>query len=164
MQYVSHYNSPLGKLTIAADEIGLTGLWFDGQKYFGSTLAIDRKETPIPVLEEAVHWLDLYFAGSNPGSIPPLHMVGTEFQRRVWSVLQTIPYGETITYGDIAGILKQQYGYNAMSAQAVGGAVGHNPIGIIVPCHRVVGAGGKMTGYAGGIERKQWLLQLEQRK
>ena len=161
MQYITHYQSPLGGITISSDGIALTGLWFDGQKYFASTLGADYKEKDLPVFAEAKRWLDIYFSGREPSFTPPLSLNGSAFRMAVWQILQSIPYGQTITYGDIAKQLAAQQGKAKMSAQAVGGAVGHNPISIIVPCHRVVGAGSSLTGYAGGIDKKVQLLELE---
>lgn len=161
MQYTSHYASPLGRILLAADETGLVGLWFEGQKYFARDLDREHAERNLPVFAQTKHWLDLYFSGEKPDFCPPLHFKGTDFQNAVWELLCAIPYGQTTTYGAIAGQLAAKCGLSHMSAQAVGGAVGHNPISIIVPCHRVVGANGSLTGYAGGIDRKAALLQLE---
>ena len=151
MVYTCHYDSPLGGILLAADEIGLTGLWFDGQKYFARKLPPAHIQQETPVLREAMRWLDVYFAGQEPDFLPPLHPEGSEFQRSVWEMLLTIPYGQTTTYGAIAKRLAEMRGVPRMSAQAVGGAVGHNRISILIPCHRVVGANGSLTGYAGGI-------------
>ena len=153
MIFVGYYASPLGGILLAADEQGLTGLWFDGAKYFAANLPEEYEEKSTPILDEAARWLDLYFAGRQPAFTPPLHLVGSDFRRRVWKRLLDIPYGQTVTYGALLG--------KGMSAQAVGGAVGHNPISIIVPCHRVVGVNGSLTGYAGGIDKKIHLLALE---
>ena len=161
MQYITHYQSPLGGITISSDGTALTGLWFDGQKYFASTLGADYKEKDLPVFTETKRWLDIYFSGREPDFTPPLSLKGSAFRMAVWQILQSISYGQTITYGDIARQLAAQTGKKKMSAQAVGDAVGHNPISIIVPCHRVVGAGGSLTGYAGGIDKKVQLLELE---
>ena len=161
MQYVTHYNSPIGAITIASNGTALTGLWFDGQKYFASTLGADYKEENLPVFAEAKRWLDMYFSGMEPDFTPLLCLNGSPFRMAVWQILQSIPYGQTITYGAIAQQLAAQNGQAKMSAQAVGGAVGHNPISIIVPCHRVVGTNGSLTGYAGGINKKIALLKLE---
>ena len=163
MDYTGHYLSSLGGITLASDGERLTGLWFDGQKYFGSTLCREREEKNLPVFEEAGRWLDLYFAGQEPPFTPPLFLRGTVFQRAVWERLLCIPYGETTSYGSIAASLAKEQGRESMSAQAVGSAVGHNPISLIVPCHRVLGADGSLTGYAGGIEKKKCLLKLEQK-
>ena len=161
MQYTAVYQSPLGKVLLAADETGLTGLWFEGQKYFPRDWSTEHGESDLPVLNQAKQWLDVYFSGREPGSKVPLHLIGTEFQRGVWEILCSIPYGKTAAYGEIAQRLAEKQGLAHMSAQAVGGAVGHNPISMIVPCHRVVGSNGSLTGYAGGIGRKVELLKLE---
>lgn len=146
---------------LAADETGLRGLWFDGQKYFARHLSAERIEQNTPALTEAKRWLDIYFAGKEPDFLPPLHPTGSAFRQSVWEILLKIPYGQTITYGDIARQLAAKRGLANMSAQAVGGAVGHNEISVIIPCHRVVGANGSLTGYAGGIDKKIKLLKLE---
>lgn len=161
MQYISKYQSPLGEILLAADEVGLTGLWFAGQKYFALYLDKEHEERDLPVFREAKRWLDIYFSGKEPDFKLPLHFTGSPFQNEVWEILYSIPYGKTITYGEIARILAKKKGLPHMSAQAVGGAVGHNEISIIVPCHRVVGASGSLTGYAGGIDKKIELLKLE---
>ena len=147
-------------VVLAADEVGLVGLWFEGQKYFANTLPVGHCAQTTPILAEAKRWLDIYFAGKEPDFLPPLHPVGSSFQQSVWKILLTVPYGQTITYGDIARQLAAQQG-GRVSAQAVGGAVGHNKVSIIIPCHRVVGANGSLTGYAGGIDKKIKLLELE---
>ena len=146
---------------LAADETGLRGLWFDGQTYFARDLSAERNEQNTPALTEAKRWLDIYFAGKEPDFLPPLHPTGSAFRQSVWEILLKIPYGQTITYGDIARQLAAKRGLANMSAQAVGGAVGHNEISVIIPCHRVVGANGSLTGYAGGIDKKIKLLELE---
>ena len=161
MTFLQHYNSPLGGILLAADEIGLTGLWFDGQKYFARDLPAEHVEQNTPVLSEAKRWLDIYFTGREPDFTPPLHPIGSVFRQAVWEILLQIPYGQTTTYGEIARQLAAKLGLPRMSAQAVGGAVGHNEISIIIPCHRVVGADGSLTGYAGGIGKKEKLLELE---
>lgn len=161
MIYTSEYTSPLGGILLAADEVGLRGLWFDGQKYFARDLPDERTERETPALSEAKRWLDLYFGGQEPDFLPPLHPVGTPFRQAVWEILLRIPYGKTVTYGEISKQLAEKMGLERMSAQAVGGAVGHNEISIIIPCHRVVGSNGSLTGYAGGIDRKIKLLELE---
>lgn len=161
MIYTSKYTSPLGGILLAADEVGLRGLWFDGQKYFARDLPDERTERETPALSEAKRWLDLYFGGQEPDFLPPLHPVGTPFRQAVWEILLRIPYGKTVTYGEISKQLAEKTGLERMSAQAVGGAVGHNEISIIIPCHRVVGSNGSLTGYAGGIDRKIKLLELE---
>lgn len=162
MTFLQHYNSPLGGILLAADEIGLTGLWFDGQKYFARDLPAEHVEQNTPVLSEAKRWLDIYFTGREPDFTPPLHPIGSAFRQSVWEILLQIPYGKTTTYGEIARQLSEKMGLSRMSAQAVGGAVGHNKIAIIIPCHRVVGTNGSLTGYAGGIDKKGKLLELEQ--
>ena len=161
MQYTGHYQSPMGRILLAADDAGLTGLWFEGQKYFALYLDKEHEERELPVFDQAKRWLTIYFSGEEPDFSVPLHFTGTEFQKAVWEILCSIPYGKTVTYGEIAKQLAAEKGLQHMSAQAVGGAVGHNQISIIVPCHRVVGANGSLTGYAGGIERKEKLLALE---
>ena len=171
MIYKTSYDSPLGSLLLLADEKGLTGLWFEKQKHFAygrtgfEADAADSVETrgdgSLPLLSEAERWLDLYFAGKKPDFDLPINLSGTEFQKKVWKILCTIPYGATMTYGQIAAQLAAEQGITRMSAQAIGGAVGHNPLSIIVPCHRVVGSDGSLTGYAGGIDKKVRLLELE---
>ena len=161
MTFLQHYNSPLGGILLAADEIGLTGLWFDGQKYFARDLPTEHVEQNTPVLSEVKRWLDIYFTGREPDFTPPLHPIGSVFRQSVWEILLQIPYGQTTTYGEIARQLAAKLGLPRMSAQAVGGAVGHNEVSIIIPCHRVVGTNGSLTGYAGGIHKKEQLLELE---
>lgn len=157
-----HYDSPLGGILLAADEIGLTGLWFDGEIYFAGNLPKVYAERETSILLEAKRWLDIYFSGKEPDFTPPLHPIGSAFRQSVWEILLQIPYGKTTTYGEIARQLSEKMGLSRMSAQAVGGAVGHNKIAIIIPCHRVVGTNGSLTGYAGGIDKKGKLLELEQ--
>ena len=161
MTYTYHYDSPLGGITLSSNGTELTGLWFDGQKYFGDTLPKEYEEKHLPIFEQSVHWLDIYFSGQKPDFLPKLHLIGTEFQREVWDILLEIPYGQTVTYGEIARKIADKRGLKTMSAQAVGGAVGHNRVSVIVPCHRVIGSDGSLTGYAGGIERKIRLLDIE---
>ena len=161
MQYISHYSSPLGDILLAADSVGLNGLWFEGQKYFALNLDKEHEEKEIPSFAEAKRWLDIYFSGKEPDFSVPLHFTGTEFQNEVWELLLAIPYGQTTTYGELARRIAGKRGVKHMSAQAVGGAVGHNNISVIVPCHRVVGTNGSLTGYAGGIDKKIKLLELE---
>jgi methylated-DNA-[protein]-cysteine S-methyltransferase len=162
MMFTAHYQSPLGEILLAADEVGLTGLWFDRAKYYAAGLAPQSTERETPPLTEAKRWLDVYFSGKMPDFMPPLHPIGSDFRQEVWALLLQIPYGQTVTYGELARQLVEKQGRPRMSAQAVGGAVGHNKISIIIPCHRVVGTGGSLTGYAGGIDRKVKLLALEQ--
>lgn len=161
MVYTCNYKSPLGDILLAADEIGLTGLWFEGQKYFANTLPDDHIPQETEILTEAKRWLDAYFSGEEPNFTPSLHPTGSVFRQEVWKILLQIPYGQTITYGEIARRMAAIKNTSHMSAQAVGGAVGHNKISIIIPCHRVVGTNGSLTGYAGGIDRKISLLKLE---
>lgn len=161
MVYTKHYLSPLGGILLAADEVGLMGLWFDGKKYYADNLPKEHTEEETPILSEASLWLDVYFTGKEPDFMPPLHPIGSAFRREVWEILLQIPYGATATYGDISKRLAKKMGLEKMSAQAVGGAVGHNEISIIIPCHRVVGTSGSLTGYAGGIDKKVRLLELE---
>ncbi len=162
MHYICNYRSPLGRILLASDGESLTGLWFAGQKHFAKGLARAAEERELPVFQTACRWLDIYFSGQQPDFSLPLHLQGTVFQQQVWQILRTIPYGKTMTYGQLAAILAQKRGLTHMSAQAVGSAVGSNPISVVVPCHRVVGANGSLTGYAGGLERKKALLALEQ--
>lgn len=163
MYYTAEYSSPVGVLTLAARGDGLVGLWLAGQKYFGGTIApalTQRGEAP--VLTCAMGWLDRYFAGERPAYTElSLRPIGSGFRQRVWRVLCDIPYGQVTTYGEIAKKIAADTGGTSMSAQAVGGAVGHNPISIVIPCHRVVGADGGLTGYAGGVGVKKRLLELE---
>ena len=162
MHYINHYHSPLGTILLAADDTGLTGLWFEGQKYFAQGLDKETEEKEFSVFQTVRRWLDVYFSGQAPDFQVPLHFQGTTFRKEVWKILLSIPYGETTTYGAIAKQLAAKRGLPHLSAQAVGSAVGHNKISIIVPCHRVIGADGSLTGYAGGIWRKEKLLALEQ--
>ena len=161
MQYTTTYQSPVGEILLAADEIGLTGLWFAGEKYYALNLDEEHEEKEIPVFAEVKRWLDVYFTGREPDFMPPLHPIGSDFQQVVWKILRQIPYGTTRTYGDIAAQIARARGVAKMSAQAVGGAVGHNDISILIPCHRVVGKSGSLTGYAAGLEKKIRLLTLE---
>ena len=161
MDYQWRYRSPLGGMTMAGSGEALTGLWFDGQKYFGSGLPERSPERETPVFVQTVRWLDQSFGGLIPEDAPPLCLNGTPFQRAVWRRLLGIPYGRTVTYGELARAVAADLKLPRMSAQAVGGAVGRNPVSLIVPCHRVVGRDGRLTGYAAGIERKIWLLERE---
>lgn len=161
MQYTGKYASPLGEILLACNDKGLTGLWFDQEKYYALSLDPENEEKETHVLQETRKWLDIYFTGKEPDFMPPICMIGTSFQLSVWNILRSIPYGETTTYGEIATQLAKENGLPRMSAQAVGGAVGHNEISIIIPCHRVVGKNGSLTGYAGGIDKKMALLKLE---
>ena len=192
MDYTWHYDSPLGGITLAGNGEALIGLWFDGQKHYGSTLGAQSEEKWLPVFGQALNWLDTYFGGKVPGFTPKLELRTTPFRRDVYNILLTIPYSNTLSYKDIAqriainrssvGIAKQhscnskgalctrlelqprestQLPNGSMSARAVGSAVGHNPISLIIPCHRVLAADGSLCGYAAGLERKQYLLTLE---
>lgn len=160
MLFSTTYDSPLGRIVLASDGEALTGLWFAGQKYF-PTAPMERRDG-LSVLNAARLWLDAYFAGAHPdaGALP-LAPAGSDFRLLVWRLLLKIPYGQTTTYGALAEQAAQALGLTSMSAQAVGGAVGHNPISIVIPCHRVLGADGSLTGYAGGVEKKRWLLAHE---
>lgn len=158
----STYGSPLGSILLAGDEQGLTGLWFtEGGRYAGAGLKKEARRCETDDFAQAKEWLDIYFSGRDPGPIPRIHFVGSAFRNRVGEIMCEIPYGETVTYGWIADRIARERGLEKMSAQAVGGAVGHNPLCILVPCHRVVGSGGSLTGYGGGIRRKIALLELE---
>lgn len=154
MPYTAVLPSPLGPLALCCDDTGLTALRF---------AAPDTPPCPPehPLLREAARWLDVYWSGRNPGALPPLHLSGTPFQQEIWALLLALPYGHTCTYGALAAQLAARRGLARMSAQAVGGAVGRNPVAILVPCHRVLGADGALTGYAYGLERKRFLLELE---
>ena len=192
MDQIWHYDSPLGGITLAGNGDALIGLWFDGQKHFGSTLGAQSEEKWLPVFSQALNWLDAYFGGKVPAFTPKLELRTTPFRREVYNILLTIPYSNTLSYRDIAqritinrssvGLAEQHSCYSKgalcarlesqprestqqpnvrISAQAVGSAVGHNPISLIIPCHRVLDAEGSLRGYAAGLERKQYLLPLE---
>lgn len=161
MQYTAAYQSSVGDVLLAADETGLTGLWFEGEKFYALSLDPEHEERETPIFAITRRWLDIHFSGHEPDFMPPVHMIGSEFRRCVWELLLRIPYGTTVTYGDLARQVARRRGLRRMSAQAVGGAVGHNEISIIVPCHRVVGTNGSLTGYAGGVDKKRRLLELE---
>ena len=161
MNYICKLPSPVGMLTAASDGQSVTGLWLEGQKYYAATLDGDTEEREVPVLGEVKRWMDLYFEGKRPDFCPPLAPKGSEFRQRVWKLLLNIPYGQVTTYGEIARSLEKEWGVEKVSARAVGNAVGHNPVSILIPCHRVVGADGSLTGYAGGIDKKVQLLKLE---
>ena len=154
MDWISAYDSPLGRVTMASDGAALTGLWFEGQKHFGAGLSPEAEQKQLPVFDCAVRWLDLYFSGRDPGFAPPLAPRGTAFQRTVWDELLRIPFGATVTYSQLAARVKT-------SARAIGSAVARNPVSLIIPCHRAVGANGDLVGYAGGTERKRLLLSME---
>lgn len=161
MFYQDHYSSPLGDIALESDGFSLTGLCFLDRYIYDENK--DIKEGNIPVLDETKKWLDSYFRYEVNDSIPPIKLEGTEFQKEVWSILLTIPYGKTMTYGEIAKIIAEKRGKEMMSSQAVGQAVGRNPIAIIVPCHRVIGTNGKLVGYRGGLDRKIRLLEIEKK-
>ena len=163
MYYTTTHPSPAGLITLASDGTNLVGLWLEGQKYFGQGMPASAEENcGLPVFGTAKRWLEQYFAGEKPAiSELPLAPAGSAFRQAVWDILCGIPYGEVTAYGEIAKKMAADMGKESMSSQAVGGAVGHNPISIIIPCHRVVGASGSLTGYAGGIQTKIMLLELE---
>lgn len=161
MQYITTYSSPLGEILLTGNEIGLTGLWFESNQYYPESFDSKHIQKNLPVFALVKKWLDIYFSGKEPDFLPPIHMVGSAFELSVWKILQEIPYGKTTTYGEITKRIAAERGLSRMSAQAVGGAVGHNVISIIIPCHRVVGKNGSLTGYAGGIDKKRALLTLE---
>ena len=157
MDNIWHYDSPLGGMTMVSDGQALTALRFDLPEQFGEGPDVRREMRRLPVFDDTCRWLDRYFSGGVPDFMPALALYGTPFRQAVWEILLTIPYGQTLSYGEIAARLASP----RMSAQAVGGAVGHNPVAIIVPCHRVIGADGSLTGYAAGLDKKRRLLQLE---
>ena len=161
INYISYFKSPLGNILLASDGEFLTGLWFEKQKYYAENLSNNFMEKNLPIFEESFNWLDIYFSGKEPDFMPKIKMKATDFRIKVWQILQSIPYGQTMTYKQIAEIIAKERKINRMSAQAIGGAVGHNPISIIIPCHRVIGSKGDLTGYAGGIDKKLFLLNLE---
>ena len=163
MNYKTTFLSPIGEITLSCDGKSLTGLWIEKQKYHGATILSASKENDdLPIFTETKKWLSRYFSGEKPRiSVLALHTIGSEFRQGVWDILCDIPYGETTTYGEIAKKMAKKMNIARMSSQAVGGAVGHNPISIIIPCHRVVGSNGSLTGYAGGIATKIKLLEIE---
>lgn len=162
MYYSAIYESPVGELTLCSDGENLLGLWLEGQKYHGGTIPETMVPGDVSVLDEARAWLDEYFAGKQPAiSRLPLAPIGSEFRQIVWRILTEIPYGGVTTYGEIGKQVAKELGKDRMASLAVGGAVGHNPISIIIPCHRVVGSDGSLTGYAGGLKKKIWLLEHE---
>lgn len=159
--YSDTYDSPLGKITMVSGGEALEGLWIDGQHYYADSLKNPPVEKSLPVFERTRAWLDCYFSGREPDFMPPLAPAGTAFRKRIWQILLEIPYGQVRTYGDIGKQIAAERGREKMSAQAVGGAVGHNPISILIPCHRVIGSDGSLVGYGGGIDKKLALLELE---
>lgn len=161
MFYVSRYDSYLGEITLASNGKELTGLWFDGQKGFAGNLPEEYEEKELPIFEQTKKWLDIYFSGKAPDFTPPVAMDGiSPFRKRVWEIMLDIPYGQTRTYGQIAKQIESETG-KRVSAQAVGGAVGHNRVSIVIPCHRVIGSDGNLTGYSGGVVKKTALLIAE---
>ena len=163
MIHTARYASPLGAMLLACDDEGLCGAWFEGQRYCASGLC-DAETREHRFLRAAADWLDAYFAGTKPPRFEPFHLTATPFRALVWDELRNIPYGETRTYGELSRIVAAKMNKPKMSAQAIGQAVGHNPVSILIPCHRVIGAGGSLTGYAGGVERKLWLIEHESGK
>ncbi|MBQ5959255.1 MAG: methylated-DNA--[Firmicutes bacterium] len=172
MQYTDNYDSPLGRILLTSDGKALTGLWFAGEDAQEQILQeqIPHEQCPeeqisaagaARVFSETKQWLDGYFRGEIPDHIPQIHLEGTDFQKKVWEILLTVPYGATVSYSSIAAKIAKERGLKRMAAQAVGGAVGSNPVSLIVPCHRVIGADGSMVGYGGGLDRKVWLLRHE---
>ena len=162
MIHTGEYASPLGRILLTADETGLTGLWFaEGGRDGGRGLPENALPEETDDIQRAKAWLEIYFSGRDPGFLPRLHLTGSPFRVRVGELMLNIPYGETVSYGELAAVLAKERGIPKMAAQAVGGAVGGNPVPIIVPCHRVVGANGALTGYGGGLPRKKALLALE---
>jgi methylated-DNA-[protein]-cysteine S-methyltransferase len=161
MEYTQNINSPIGTLTVSSDGTNITGLWIEGQTYFAKTLECGALEENLPIFERVREWLDIYFSGKKPDFMPSLMPKGSSFQKSIWNALCDIPYGQTTTYGGIATEYQRTNGGKHTSARAVGSAVGHNPISILIPCHRVVGKNNDLTGYAGGLNRKQVLLKLE---
>ncbi len=161
MKYLTHYDSPLGGITLGSDGTSLTMLMFDGENYYAEILGREYETKDLPAFAKAKEWLDIYFSGRDPGFTPPLALHTTPFRQTVCEIMLTIPYGKTMTYGQIAKIIAERRGIERMSAQAVGGAVGHNPISLIIPCHRVIGSDGSLTGYGGGLDKKAALLKLE---
>ena len=161
MEYFYKIKSPVGLLTVSSDGNNISGLWIEGQKHFLKTLDRDAVEQKLPVFEDVKNWLDIYFSGREPDFMPPLSPKGSPFQQKIWKYLCGIPYGKTAAYGDLAKKFESQNKGRRMSARAVGGAVGRNPVSILIPCHRVIGKNNSLTGYAGGIAVKTKLLQLE---
>jgi len=163
MQYLSHYDSPFGGITLGSSGKALIGVWFDGAKYFKSTISEETCLKSLPVFDKTKRWLDLYFAGKIPDFTPEIKLTGSVFSNEVWEILKHIPYGKTTIYGEIAAKIAAMHGVRRISAQAAGGAVGRNPVSIIIPCHRVIGKNGDLTGYAAGLDIKIKLLELEKK-
>lgn len=161
MIYVSKHETPLGMITIAGTKENLVGVWFDNQKYFGSTIPKEHQVGETKVIKETKKWLDIYFSGVEPDFFPLLLMEDSFFRMQVWEILKTIPYNQTKTYKEVGRQVAKKRNILNMSAQAVGGAVGKNPFAILIPCHRVIGKNGDLKGYAGGIQIKKQLLDLE---
>jgi methylated-DNA-[protein]-cysteine S-methyltransferase len=161
MEYIHKITSPVGVLTVSSDGQNISGLWIEGQKYFAKTLGKDVLEQNLPVFENVRKWLDIYFSGKEPDFMPLLMPKGSVFQKSIWNNLCKIPYGKTTTYGELSEQFELENKGKHTSARAVGGAVGHNPISILIPCHRVIGKNSNLTGYAGGITTKIKLLKLE---
>lgn len=161
MEYIFHYSSPIGRMTAVSDGKALCGLCFNGQRYAYKSFGIMCECSQLPIFDMTSEWLDIYFSGKAPDFTPPLKLEGTPFRMMVWELLMTIPFGETVSYGELAAMVAERKGVTHMSAQAIGGAVSHNMISVIVPCHRIIGANGSMTGYDGGILIKQRLLDNE---
>ncbi len=160
--YTTFYSSPFGDMFLAQKDGALVGLWFEGQKYYSAAISEAVPKDDDKTLVKVKRWLDRYFAGQKPDAAElALAPAGSDFRQAVWAVLRKIPYGKTISYGDIARTLANRKGFEQVSARAVGGAVAHNPVSVIIPCHRVVGSDGKLTGYAGGIDKKIKILELE---
>jgi methylated-DNA-[protein]-cysteine S-methyltransferase len=164
MEYICRIKSPVGILTVASNGQNVSGLWIEGQKYFAGTLEKDIAEQDLPIFRNVREWLDIYFSGREPGFMPPLMPRGSPFQKMIWNDLCKIPYGQTTSYGELAKQYERENKGKNTSARAVGGAVGRNPVSILIPCHRVIGKNGSLTGYAGGIDIKIKLLQLEGRR
>ena len=161
--YISYYDSPIGRLMLSSDGEALTGIWIESQKYYAATAGGELEEkNDLPAFALTRDWLDRYFKGEKPsaGGLP-LNPKGSPFRQEVWKILLSIPYGETLSYGEIADRISKGRQEGKTSARAVGGAVGHNPVSIIIPCHRVIGSDGSLTGFAGGLDRKVWLLSHE---
>ncbi|MDR2444553.1 MAG: methylated-DNA--[protein]-cysteine S-methyltransferase [Spirochaetaceae bacterium] len=161
MEYIQKIESPAGILTVSSDGKNISGLWIEGQKYFGKTLEKDALEQNLPIFENVREWLDIYFSGKEPDFMPLLMPKGSPFQKSIWNNLCKIPYGKITTYGELAKQFELENEGKKTSARAVGGAVGHNPISILIPCHRVIGKNNDITGYAGGVVTKIKLLKLE---